>query len=187
MAAADEHRLVAAGFTRLVRGVPPGGWDAPAPVDGWVARDVVRHLLDWLPGFLSVGAGIELAIGISVDADPVAAWETRARAVQDLLEDPDTAGREFESPHLGEMTVEAAIDGAYTVDVFLHSWDLARATGQDETLDPQRCRRVLDRMRPFEAAMRDSGQFGPRVDVPDDAGIQAQLLGFIGRDPFQRT
>ena len=36
---------------------------------------------------------------------------------------------------------------------------------------------------PYEDAMRDSGEYGPRVDVPDDADPQTNLLGFIGRDP----
>ena len=45
---AEHHRRVAARFTDVVTGVTD--WDAPAPVDGWVARDVVRHLVTWLPG-----------------------------------------------------------------------------------------------------------------------------------------
>jgi hypothetical protein len=32
--------------------------------------------------------------------------------------------------------------------------------------------------------MRSSGQYGVRVEVPEDAGAQVRLLGFIGRDPF---
>jgi hypothetical protein len=68
-------------------------WDAPAPVAGWRARDVVRHLTDWLPALLAGGAGIELSTGISVDDDPAAAWLAHAAAVQALLDDPGTADR----------------------------------------------------------------------------------------------
>ena len=71
-----RHRAIAATFTSTVEGVPD--WDAPAPVEGWTARDVVRHLVEWLPGFLRGGAGVELASGPSVDEDPVAAWTSRA-------------------------------------------------------------------------------------------------------------
>jgi hypothetical protein len=39
-------------------------------------------------------------------------------------------------------------------------------------------------MEQFEEAMRSSGQYGARVEVPEDAGAQARLLAFIGRDPF---
>ena len=39
----------------------------PAPPEGWVARDVVRHLVEWFPGFLQSGAGVRLPAGPSVD------------------------------------------------------------------------------------------------------------------------
>jgi hypothetical protein len=35
----------------------------------------------------------------------------------------------------------------------------------------------------MEEVIRSSGQYGPRVPVPAGADVQAQLLGFIGRDP----
>ena len=66
------HRWVAGGFTARVEGTTD--WDAPAPVAGWTARDVVRHLVEWFPGFLASGAGITLESGPSVDEDPVGAW-----------------------------------------------------------------------------------------------------------------
>jgi hypothetical protein len=31
--------------------------------------------------------------------------------------------------------------------------------------------------------LRQSGHYGPRVEVPDDASIQTKLLAFIGRTP----
>lgn len=186
MTPADEHRTVAAEFTRRVRGVPPGGWDAPAPVEGWVARDVVRHLLAWLPGFLQSGAGIRLDDAASVDDDPVGSWEARRAEVQALLDDPATTEATFHSRQMGDMPLGVAIDRFYTSDVFLHTWDLARATGQDERLDPARCARTLQRMQPFDDLMRASGQFGPKVEVPADADVQTRLLGFIGRDPGRR-
>lgn len=186
MTAADEHRTVAARFTRLVRGVPPEGWDAPAPVEGWVARDVIGHLLEWFPGFLESGGDVRLEGGPPVDEDPLAAWTAHCDQVQALLDDPASANRVFHSRQLGDMTLAQAVDRVYTTDVFLHSWDLARATGQDETLDPERCARLLENMQPFDELMRSSGQFGPKVEVPADADVQTRLLGFIGRDPFRR-
>ena len=71
----------------------------------------------------------------------------------------------------------------FTGDVFLHTWDLARATGQDETLDPDRCAAMLAGMEQYEEAMRSSGQYGPRVELPDGASVQDRLVAFIGRDP----
>jgi uncharacterized protein (TIGR03086 family) len=180
---AEEHRIVAAGFTALVEGVAPGDWDRPAPVDGWVARDVVRHLVEWLPAFLDGATGITLPAGPSVDDDPVGAWRVQTDAVQALLDDPDVATREYDLPHIGRMSLEQAIEMIYTSDVFLHQWDLARATGQDETLDPEKCAVMLEGMLPMDEALRASGQYGPRVDVPDDADAQTKLVAFIGRVP----
>jgi uncharacterized protein (TIGR03086 family) len=178
-----EHRRIAAGFTERVVGTSPQAWDNPAPVEGWAARDVVRHLVEWFPGFLKAGAGVDLPSGPSVDEDPVAAWTVHSDGVQALLDDPATAGKTLTNRHFGEVPLDAAIDQFYTSDVFMHTWDLARATGQDETLDPVKCAELFDGMQEHEEAMRASGQYGPRVEVPDDADIQTKMLGFIGRTP----
>ncbi|AKU18005.1 TIGR03086 family metal-binding protein [Luteipulveratus mongoliensis] len=178
---ADEHRRIAATFTERVRGTQD--WDAPAPPEGWLARDVVRHLVEWFPSFLESGSDVRLAKGPSVDDDPVAAWQIHSAAVQELLDDPATAGKSLENKHIGTIPLDKAVDQFYTSDVFLHTWDLSRATGQDETLDPTMCAAMLEGMPEHEGAMRSSGQFGPRVEVPEDADVQTRLLGFIGRDP----
>ncbi|WP_117212118.1 TIGR03086 family metal-binding protein [Allorhizocola rhizosphaerae] len=179
---AERHRRIAGGFTQRVRGTKD--WEAPSPVAGWTARDVVRHLVEWFPPFLAAGSGVELERGPSVDEDPVAAWETQSAAVQAILDDPATPQRLLANRHLGEIPLDQAIDRFYTSDVLMHTWDLARATGQDDRLDPAECAMLLAGMEPIEEAMRSSGQYGPRVSVPADADAQTQMLGFIGRDPF---
>jgi uncharacterized protein (TIGR03086 family) len=183
MSIADEHRRIAGQFTDTVEGTPPGAWDNPAPVEGWVARDVVRHLVEWFPVFLDGATGIALPAGPSVDDDPAGAWRTQTEAVQALLDDPATAEREYDLPHIGRMPLGQAVDMIYTADVFMHRWDLARATGQDETLDPGKCGEMLAGMLPMDEVLRQSGQYGPRVAVPDDADVQTKLLAFIGRTP----
>jgi uncharacterized protein (TIGR03086 family) len=180
---ADEHRRIAGEFTKTVENTAPAAWDSPAPPEGWVARDVVRHLVEWFPGFLQGETGITLPAGPPVDDDPVGAWRTQSDAVQALLDDPATAEREYEFRHIGKMSLAAAIEMIYVGDVFLHRWDLARATGQDETLDPVKCAEMLEAMLPMDEVLRQSGHYGPRVDVPDDADVQTRLLAFIGRTP----
>ncbi|MGB3409841.1 MAG: TIGR03086 family metal-binding protein [Microthrixaceae bacterium] len=181
--AAEEHRLIAGLFTTTVENTAEDAWDNPAPPEGWVARDVVRHLVEWLPAFLGGSTGITLPTGPSVDDDPVGAWRTHSDAVQALLDDPTVSEPERDFPHIGAMSLGQAISMIYTADVFLHRWDLARATGQDETLDPQRCATMLEGMEPMDEVLRQSGQYGPRVEVPDDSDAQTKLLGFIGRTP----
>jgi len=177
---AERHQAVAAVFTARVDGAED--WTAPAPVDGWAAKDVVAHLVEWLPGFLD-GGGVTLTVGGPTPAeDPAGAWHAHAAAVQRLLESPD-AHREFSHPQVGSQPLDDAVDQFYTTDVFLHTWDLARATGQDDRLDPDVCAELLAGMEPWDDILRQSGQYGPKVPVADDAPAQDRLLGFIGRDP----
>ena len=98
---AERHRQVAGLFTEWVCGTR--SWDAPSPVPGWAARDVVRHLAEWFPGFLAAGACIDLPRGPSVDDNPVAAWQVHRDGVQAVLDHPETAHRELANPHIGRL------------------------------------------------------------------------------------
>lgn len=181
---AELHRQVAGTFTDRVRGVRD--WDVPTPVAGWAARDVVGHLVGWLPGFLAGGSAHSLTPGPSVQDDPVAAWKAQADGVQALLEDAATAASPFVHPHVPEQPLGQTLSAFYTADVFMHTWDLARATGQDEALDPDFAGQLLGGMQEMEELLRGSGQYGPAVPVPPDADVQTRLIGFIGRDPAWR-
>jgi uncharacterized protein (TIGR03086 family) len=185
---AARFQKAAAGFTARVEAVPAGGWERPAPCAGWAARDVVRHLVDWLsgPGFLLGTWGVETGPVPSVDTDPAGAWAVVRDAIQRSLEDPAVAGRVEDCGPPGRLSFEAAVDMTCTPDVLIHTWDLARATGLDEGLDPDEVHLQvagIEAMPPeLEQAMRDSGHFGPRVAVADDADEQTRLLAFMGRE-----
>ncbi|MBC2934841.1 maleylpyruvate isomerase N-terminal domain-containing protein [Nocardioides sp. zg-1228] len=180
-APAERHAAVADGFGRLVAHTTD--WSAPAPVDGWTARDVVAHLVEWFPHFLAAG-GVELAPGPSASDDPVAAWRHHASAVQALVEQ---RGEEtFSHPHAGTDRLADVVDRFYTSDVFMHAWDLALATGQEPGLDAVHATRLLEGMRPIEQLLRDSGHYGPAVPVADDAPAADRLMAFVGRDPAWR-
>lgn len=178
---AGRHRSIAGTFADRAAGVTD--WDVPAPVDGWTARDVVRHLVEWFPAFLRSGAGIEIPGGPSVDDDPVDAWTTHAHAVQALLDDPATQRRVLSNPHTGDVPLPRAVDQFYTADVFMHTWDLARATAQDDRLDAEFANELFSGMQEHDEMLRASGQYGPRVDVTEGADITDRLMGFVGRDP----
>ena len=60
--AAERFRRVAGRFTDRVGEVPPDAWDNPSPCAGWDARDVVRHMVEWMPAFLG-SVGVDLATG----------------------------------------------------------------------------------------------------------------------------
>lgn len=183
----ERFRRVAAGFTATVEAVPVEAWEQPAPCEGWDARDVVRHLVEWLapPGFL-LGA-FEVGIGVlpSVDDDPAGAWTRVRDAIQSGLDDPAIAGRVEDCGPPGRLSFAAAVDMTCTPDVLIHTWDLARATGLDDRLDPSEVHRMVSGFEALppevDAAMRSSGHYGPRVEVPADANEQTRLLAFVGR------
>jgi uncharacterized protein (TIGR03086 family) len=181
--AAAEFREIAGRFAELADGVRPEQWDGPSPVEEWAARDVVLHLVEWFPDFLEHGAGVRLEAGPSVDADPAAAWRHLQQQVQALLDDPACAARVLSNPHLGDVPLPQAVSQFFTADVFMHSWDLARATGQVPGLDRDRCTAMLAGMEPLDELLRASGQYGPRVPVPDDADPESKLMAVVGRDP----
>jgi uncharacterized protein (TIGR03086 family) len=179
---AERYRRVAAAFTERVQAVPPEGWDDPAPCEGWVARDVVRHLVEWVPAFFSDTWGLPPSETPSVDDDPVGAWMALDRTLQAALDDPAVALSERDT-RMGRSSFEATLDMICTGDVLVHTWDLARATGLDERLDADEVHRMLDGMEPMDEALRSSGHFGPKVVVPDGADEQTRLLAFLGRRP----
>jgi uncharacterized protein (TIGR03086 family) len=178
----ERYRNVAGQFTQRVAAVPDDAWDNPAPCDGWMARDVVGHLVEWLPAFFFGAWGIEVPPIPSVDKDPVGAWAIVNGAIQSALDDPEVAGSE-RTIRFGPSTFEQTIDMICTADVLIHTWDLARATGLDETLDPDEVHRFVEGMEPMDELLRQSGQYGPRVAVPEDADEQTRLIAFVGRQP----
>ncbi|MFC4529456.1 TIGR03086 family metal-binding protein [Sphaerisporangium dianthi] len=71
----------------------------------------------------------------------------------------------------------------WLVDMVVHGWDLARATGQEYDPDPEAVSRALSFTVQMVEMGRQRGVFGPPVAVPDDAPPFDRLLGLIGRDP----
>src|SRR5262249_28993895 len=175
---ATRFETVSAAFTARVAAVPDDAWERPAPCEGWVARDVVRHLVEWLPGpgFLLGTFGVETGPIPSDDRDPAAAWEVVRSAIHRALEDPAIATRIEDCGPPGRLSLEDAVDMTCTPDVLIHTWDLARAAGLDERLDRDEVHRQLvgiESMPPeVDQAMRSSGHFGPRVVVADRADEQ---------------
>jgi len=180
---AERYRRVASGFTQRVSAIHGDSWLLPAPCEGWVALDVVRHLVEWVPPFLADGTGLTLAPGPSVDEDPVAAWLSMSDGIQSLLDDPDKAESSFDHPMVGHHRVDEAVMSFILTDVLIHTWDLARAAGLDETLDAAEIANMFDGIHDVDALLRESGHYGPKIEVAADADVQTQLIAFLGRQP----
>src|SRR4051812_38161327 len=93
----ERYQRIAGQFTERVRAVPADAWDNPSPCERWTARDVVRHLTEWIPGFFGA-QGVTFPDVPSVDADPVAAWETVEATIAGALADATLATKQVETP-----------------------------------------------------------------------------------------
>ena len=177
----ERYRTLAAEFTRRVETVPPERWDDPSPCPDWTARDVVRHVVDThrtMPAYV----GLSLELGGSVDANPGRAWAEARDAMQALLDDPQRASLEYDGL-FGRTSLQQTVDRFLNFDLLIHGWDLARATGQNETLPAAEVHRVYEDAARLGDSLRLGGVCGPAVSVSADAPEQDRLLGLLGRTP----
>lgn len=175
----ERYRRLADAFADKVAAVPDDRWSSPSPCPDWTARDVVRHVVHTQGMFLGF-VGRELGDIPSVDDDPLGAWNAARAVVLAGLEDPARAAEEFQGMS-GPSRFDAAVDRFLSFDLVVHGWDLARAAGLDERIDPADVDDVRRAAEGFGDAMRSPGAFGPAVEPPRDADEQARVLAFLGR------
>jgi len=141
---------------------------------------VVGHLTEWVPAFFA-SQGVQFPAVPSAHTDPAGAWETVQRTIATALADPAMAAKQISTPFSTQSLAET-VDMIVTGDVFTHTWDLARATGKDDKLDPEQLQRMVAAVGAMpEEALRAGGMFGPRIDVPADADDQTRFLAYVGR------
>lgn len=175
----DRYRRLSEEFTRRVEAVPADRWESPSPCEDWNAREVLQHVIDSHVSMPRYG-GVVVRLTKSVDDDPTAAWLEAREAMQQLLDDPARAGAEYDGM-FGRTSVQRTVDEFLGFDLLVHGWDIARATGQDETLPPAEVHRVYADASKLAGNLRRGGVCGPEVAVP--AGEQDRLLGLLGRTP----
>jgi uncharacterized protein (TIGR03086 family) len=176
----ERYERITGQFSDRVRAVPDDAWDNPSPCEGWTARDVVGHLVGWITDFFGA-QGLRFPDAPSVGDDPAAAWEAVRETIAAALADPAVSAQPVETPFSTQSLAET-VDMIVTGDVFTHTWDLARATGQDDRLDPDQLERMVASIGAMpEEAMRADGMFGPPLDVPADADDQTRYLAYVGR------
>ncbi len=186
---ADRYRARADAFEGKVAAVHTGQWENRSPCEEWNAKDVVGHIVD-MHAVMLRPFGRELSPAPSFDEDPLAAFKAARADVEAILSDPALAATESETP-MGKVTAEQHIDQVVSLDMVVHGWDLARATGQDDTIDPTEVAGMWPGAQSIPEEMRIPGAFGPgvvvfgpEVKVPEDAPLQDRLLGLMGRDPY---
>jgi uncharacterized protein (TIGR03086 family) len=165
-------------FDARVQSAGTDKWDAQAPCEGWKARDVVAHVAGNL-NRVSAGLQGQQPREIGPNEDIVSAWNTAKEGFFSALPNADLSTK-MQTP-LGEMPAEQFIGRIISTDVLVHTWDLARATGGDETLDQQSVEAAYSGLKPLDGMIRMPGVFGPRIDAPEGADVQTQFLNFTGR------
>jgi uncharacterized protein (TIGR03086 family) len=177
----DRYRRLAASMTKRIEGVPDDAWSNQSPCQQWTARDLVAHLVDVHGRFQSL-VGRDLVEHPAVEDDPAAAWAAVRDQMQADLEDPAKVDEEYDG-RLGRSTFGRAVDGFICFDLVVHGWDLARATGQDETIEPRDVEWVQAGVDAMGDVMRSNGVIADPVEPPPDASPQDRLLAALGRHP----
>lgn len=178
-AVAARYRRLAHALTDTLASIPADGWDAASPCEGWSARDVLRHLIE-VQSMPLTPAGLALPAAPSVDADPVDAWSATRDAVLEILYDPQRARLEYDSA-LGRTTVAASVDAFICFDLAIHRWDIARATGGDDTIPDEDLAAAAALAERMGERIHGPGICGPAIEVPADADEQTRVLAMLGR------
>ncbi|MFE6449051.1 TIGR03086 family metal-binding protein [Nocardiopsis dassonvillei] len=181
----ELHGTAMGEFDRRVREVKLTDWALPTPCADWDVHDLVNHLTTeqlWVPLLLG-GARVE-EVGDRLDGDnlgeePITTWEVASREARTAWLAPSS----LESTvHLsfGDEPAELYL-WQMTFDLTVHAWDLARALGTDERLDP-------DLVKEVHAWLSDQDlgpgpMFGAPVEVGPDASPQDRLIARTGRTP----
>jgi uncharacterized protein (TIGR03086 family) len=120
---------------------------------------------------------------LGAGTSPEDGFDSIKASIAAALADPSALEGTVEGGPMNGMPKHQAM-GLATADALLHSWDLARAIGADDTLPAEAVEAVqMGLSQVPEKMLRSPGLFGPVIAVADDASAQDKLLGFTGRQP----
>jgi uncharacterized protein (TIGR03086 family) len=180
---AERHLCICQTFGNEVSAVG-GHWHFQSPCGEWDARGVLEHVIGFHDVLLlkPLGAKPQRPKG-----DPVGRWSATLEALGGVLSQPGLFDGSVDVPPVGNNP-PSQIDAARLVpllslEVLVHTWDLARAAGHEVILDPGICRTFLDGLPSDDAALSKTGMYDRPRNVPDGSDMQAQLLARLGRDP----
>lgn len=181
------HRQALDSIGPIVAGIREDQWELPTPCEGWTVRELLNHIVAGNLWAAALGRGRTIdEVGSALDgdvlrADPVAAYEMSAESAASVFELPgalDAPCAVSYGPVPGSVYA-----GHRFIDVLIHGWDLASATGQPTDLDPGLVAACWDVLRPQLSLLQASGAFGEAKPVSgaDQSESQASLLAALGR------
>jgi uncharacterized protein (TIGR03086 family) len=180
-----------ASTAEIVKATPAGRMGSSTPCTEWDVRALLNHVIGtlWLaealfgdqaPRHPMVPGG--LPPGDLAGDDPAAAYAEAAAAALAAAATGDTLTRVHVTP-LGEMP-GPGLAGFSTLDILVHGWDLARATGQPADLDGRLAAHVLSFAEQALATPESrAARIGPVIHVAADAPVTQRLVAFLGRRP----
>jgi uncharacterized protein (TIGR03086 family) len=184
------YTVILFGFEHVLRAVPADAWENQSPCEEWTTRQVAGHAMGVVNNVAArggVGAVLDPFDDVATiaGADPVESF----RQIRDrYLTATDRRGA-LQTPitsRLGVMTLDEYI-GLMCADTLVHTWDIARAAGVDDTLDRDAVRLVYaGYVARDPETMRQPGRYGAAVELGGaDSSLSEQdrLIAFTGRDP----
>lgn len=179
----ERWKTVAELFSKRLDAVEDEQWEDPTPCIEFSVRQLVEHAIDaqrMVPKALGERGAIDTPNG----NDLKATWRAVRAVALAAYSEPGALDKDTDSPLGGTMPAERMVAGPMTADALIHTWDLARAIGADETLPTAACQAMLDALQTMpEEALRQPGRFDGAIDPPEGADIQTQLPCFTGRWP----
>jgi len=188
----------------IIAGVGADQFDLPSPCVEFDVKGLLDHLVFVLHRVAALGRGDEAfapesMAGAVVDhVNHAADWRAAAADVEAAWSDDAKLTETVVLPW-ATMT-GAAMLSMYVSEITTHSWDIAKATGQNPVWDDAVCQLALDAMHrdlpladrtpmwdAFKATAPANFQFDApfanAVAVPLDAPLIDQLIAWTGRQP----
>lgn len=192
----DRFVLASAAFERALRTVRPEQWTWPTPCIEWNVRQLVNHMTRGNLNYVRLVQGgtraefLQLRDVDALGTDPVGAYARSMAECADAFAVPGALQGILDYP-LGQVTGERAL-AVRTTDSAIHTWDLARAVGADDNLDPSLVAWIDDQLEAIYAGLAETPTavetthrfFAAPGDVLDGhASRQDRLLCRMGRNP----
>jgi uncharacterized protein (TIGR03086 family) len=178
-----------AGFSHVLNQVTDDQWAVPTGNEGQSVRQLVDHVVGGNRMATAILGGGTREDGLAQfarsrdDADLLAAFEQSSREMAAAFAEPGALGRTVAHPAM--PMPGSQLLGFRTTEYALHGWDLARAIGVDDAIDPAVLAALWEILVPMEPMLVGSGMFGsgPSGTVSGDASLQERVLDISGRRP----
>lgn len=176
----DLYRRATEGAVAVATSIRTDQLELATPCSAWSVQDLLDHLVGGTRYLDAALHGGEPSAPTGATADDL---RQGVQACLVGLAEPGALGRICTSPLGFDWTVLEATAGTF-MDVLIHTWDLATATGQPTDLDPQLVEACVAMFLPeMPERGRAAGIVGPAVPVGADAPPQQRLLAAMGRMP----